>query len=123
MNNPFRKQSLFENYAEAQRQMRYWREEEMRLRKEVADMLSPYDGRESRTSHNCNGLIIKVERKHTYSIDKDADFSDLSPAEQDCFSWKPSLLMKAYKALVDRSAIDSMLTVKEAPPTVTVLEK
>jgi hypothetical protein len=123
MNNPFRKPSLFESYAEAQRQMRYWRDEELRLRKEVADMLAPYNGKEERSSHNLDGLIIKVERKHTYTIDKDADFSDLSPAEQECFSWSPRLLLKAYKSLTDRSAIDSMLTVKEAPPTITILEK
>ena len=122
MNNPFRKQSIVQAYAEAQKQMRYWREEEMRLRKEVADILSP-DHSVTKSSHNCDGLVIKVERHLVYSIDKDADFSDLTPQEQECFSWIPRLLVRPYKELTDRSAIDNIVTVREAPPAIKILEK
>lgn len=114
---------LYEAYAEAQEQLRFWKETEMRLRKEVADSLEPYSGKETKSTHNCSGLILKVERKHAYTIVKDADFTVLNDSEMACFSWTPRLLLRNYRGLFDKSNIDQVITVREAPPVITVMDE
>lgn len=121
MNNPFRK-TLLQQYVEAKQKRVFWETKERELRKELADDLLPYNGKAEKRIVSEGDLLVKVERQHRYSVIKDADFSELSKAEHDCFSWSPRLLLKNYRALPDKSAIDELITVHESPPTITILE-
>lgn len=118
-------QKQLQEYLHAKSILTFAKEDEMRLRKDLAATL--LKGKHVGTHTFIEGdYIVKATKKVATSIDKEtleAMFDDFSNEERECISFKPSLIMKEYKALdlEHREYLDMCIVVKPSLPSINVV--
>lgn len=112
-------QELLENWLDAKATLDAAKKEEADLRSQIC--LSLLEGKTEGT-HNFSmfGYDLKAVKKLNYTLDANIDVALLTEEEQECIKFKPSLLMKNYKACVDTSILDEYISVKDGMPTLSI---
>lgn len=113
-----------EKWLEAKSQLDYWKAEEMKLRREIADEL--LDGQPTGT-HNFTklGYKIKAVKKVNYNLDEQAlaaIWDSMTAAEKEAIKYKPSLSLAIYKKLDHHEMLDQVIVTKPATPTLSIEE-
>lgn len=107
----------------AQEQLSEIKETERILRIQLADAIDLESKKIGMNKIEAGDLVIKATRKVNYSLDSDTldiIWDTLSPEEQECVKYKPSLSLAAYKK-IDHETLDEAIEVKPAMPAIQVL--
>ena len=118
-----KKKSPVQLLEEAQRQQAFWTARERELRVALANELAPYDGEEKLTTVTSGDYVVKIKRRHNTKILPGIDTADLSEAEAEALTWKPTLSLSKYKKLVDTSLLDEFIEVSEGLPSVSIIKR
>ena len=117
-----------EQWKEAEKQMKFWKDKESKLRKFICHKL--LDG-ESVGTHNfpIGHFKVKAVKKVTHNLDQKevtrmVEEGDLTAAEEDVIKATYKLALTAYKNAnpADMDRINGLLTVTEGMPTLSVEE-
>jgi len=95
--------------------------EEMILRVDIVEILT--NGEAEIGTHNFDypGLTVKLGISRKTKVDKFIlDGLDLTPEEDDCVRWTPSLDANKYKKAGNTDTLDEALIVTLSAPTLTV---
>lgn len=119
------KEELYEKWLKSKELLDAAKKTELMLRTKIcsAQLDDKMEGSRTVTSGQ---FKVTATAKLTRSIDKEvleAIFDDMSPTEQECIKFSPSLILANYK-LIEQSGENSMLmdaiTVKPATPTLSI---
>lgn len=127
----------------AKQQVEYAKAHEMELRKHIVSRAFPNKSEGTKTKELGNGYALKASIKFNYSLDNDnKKVEEALDAIGKCgnqgsfiaerlVNWKPSLSLSEYRELQDDKSdtgkqilrhINSVLTIKEAAPTLEIKE-
>lgn len=110
-------------YIKAKEKLTLYKNLERQLRLEVLEELFPSAVNTKATTTSGN-LIITGAFGLNHSLTSDFDYDSLSELEQSVISFKPSIIISAYKRLSEeqRTNLDRFVTVKPSLPTITIKE-
>ena len=119
-------------WNEAKKELEALKEREMQMRKHIVESASHgFDATQIGTQNVDlgNGWTLKAVVKQAYKLDTDVDKVEAALDKMEDWqadrlvSWKPTMSVSEYKKLDDaeREAIDEVLTISIASPTLTLV--
>lgn len=122
--------SKIEQWIEAQEKMRYWKELELRLRKEICGEIfeghTIVNDQEKTVKLVLDGYPVKAVYKVNTKIDKVA-FAEVWPLldelEKECFHFNPVLEKGKLEFIAADSMVYDIISTEPATPTLTLEKK
>lgn len=118
--------SIYEDWLEASAALRKAKAEELRLRNAICNTHLEEVLEGSKTQRFGN-LKITATAKLNRTVDRDvldAIWEDLTPEEQDCVDYKPSLRLTEYKRIeASGGKLTEAVTVKPGQATLKIVEE
>lgn len=116
-----------QEYFEIQTELKKLKAKENKLRLSLVGTVFPKDVLEGTETRFKGKYQLKASFKLSYKVSKSdyATVEDLmTDAEKDCINWKPEVSLTRYRLLDEneRATLDECITVKEAMPSLDVME-
>jgi hypothetical protein len=123
-------EQMLDRHQDMVAQLAHMRNEEMKLRKQLVAAAFPgEEGEGTHTFEMADGRVLKFVQAYNRTVDAASvqpvveELHKQGVDVRDLFVWKPSLGVKAYKALTkqQRKIADIAVTTKPASPTLKVV--
>jgi len=112
-------------WAKIEKKLKELKKEEVDTRRELCQELFDSQPGKRKIVKEIDGIKITANYKTTTKIDAEAlkqIFVDLSPEDEECIEYKPSLKKRNYNKLSEDSLLHEVVTEKPSMPTLKVEE-
>jgi len=116
--------AMFNDWLDLSQDLKYIKEKEMRLRKEIAADILEGLVPPCKKKLDIDGVSIQVDNGVSHNVDREvvnAIFADLSAADKEALKFTPELKLREYKKLPKESLLHEAITKKPSAPTIKVI--